>query len=320
MVLLRARSGPAVGMGHVMRTRAVAQALLDLGVVSRVLVDDKASLQQLRSEGLEADIARPEAHLLDQPWRAAWIDVSEDCSQTLSALERTGIRSVLVENRTCARDHAWRLLYPTLHHRPDAWDEAHTRRVLAGPVWIPFAREWRSNVRGARREHDVLVTFGGSDPNRLTERVLNALGTDVGRVVVVLGAHMLSRRTAIERAGAHLRGLQLVAGCSCLRPWMASSRMAITAVGTTLYELAHVGTPALVLANYATDEPALAHYAEHGPHWPVGVAHELDEECLRERLREGIELARSVRPEVVDGLGDGASRIARLLVHGEVAA
>jgi spore coat polysaccharide biosynthesis predicted glycosyltransferase SpsG len=315
-ILLRAKSGPSIGSDHVNRARSVAQALFERGVWPHIAVDDSTTLARLRSEGFDASLASGEHSLSHEHFDAACFDGFPDWSETIAALDRSGTRTVLVENRTAARAHAWRVLYPALHYHLDSWDEVHPERVLAGSSWVPFGREFLEQRAAGVREFDLLVTFGGADPHCLTERTLALLDPEVGRVLATVGPHMLRRREAIERAGEHLHGLQIVAGSTSLAPWMAASRVALTSVGTGLNELALLQTPALVLANHAHDREALAFYAEHGPHWPVGIALELEDHELQASLRTGIARMRDSRVSPLAGSGEGARRIARLLVDG----
>ncbi len=51
---------------------------------------------------------------------------------------------------------------------------------------------------------------------------------------------------------------------------MADSHIAITAVGTTLYELAAVGVPAIIAANHSKDHRDLELYKKLGMNLPLG--------------------------------------------------
>jgi len=121
---------------------------------------------------------------------------------------------------------------------------------------------------------------------------------------------MTDRRRHIETLAARLGGRVLAQGAS-LGSWMARSRVAVTALGTTLYELAYLRTPAWILANYPADREALDWYAANGPHRAIGVAGEVGDDRLREALAE-LSLSGHVAPPVV-GLGGGAARLALLL-------
>ncbi|MCZ6597136.1 MAG: hypothetical protein O7B99_05840, partial [Planctomycetota bacterium] len=155
-ILLRAASGPSVGLGHARRTRAVAQALAALGATPRLVVDDEESAAELLDEGFDARVGGVEA------CDAAWLDGRRDWSDEVAELQSSGARTVLVENRTPAREGCDALVYPALHYEPDDWDREHGECVHGGAEWVPLAREVLAVEWAAERDLDLLVTFGGS--------------------------------------------------------------------------------------------------------------------------------------------------------------
>lgn len=321
LVVLRAASGERVGAGHVRRSRALAAPLAALGARVLFVVDDARSAGDLAAEGFAVELAGDGAGWTERGAVAAWIDGQGDFSPELLRLRRAGTRTLLVENRTQARHFAERVVYPALHWRADAWDRAHPERVLGGPRWIPLAAEVEATraLASAERDVDLLVSFGGSDPNRLTERVLGLLEpARTGRLVVSVGWHMAERRGhLVGLAERFERALVLEPGRD-LAPWMARSRRALTALGTTLYELAFLGTPAWILANWAEDRGPLEHYAASGPHRPLGIAAELDDRALADGLR-ALERGAPCASLEAGALGGGAARLARLLLAGDEA-
>lgn len=313
LVLLRASSGPRVGLGHVARGRAVAEEVRELGGRPLFVVDDELSARWLRAAGFEAACAFERTGWAREPAAGALLDGFVDWTAELRSLSRQGTPSLLLENRTSARERCWHLIYPSLHYTPDTWDLVHGGRVLSGPAWIPLSREVRAARQAGERDVGCLVTFGGGDPLRSTERVLALLEPGGLEVVVSTGPYMTYRRSAIKQA-AERCGARVLDPGETLAPWMARARVALTALGTTLYELAYLGVPALVLANYAADGPALEHYARRGPHRPLGLADEISDEDLSNGLARGLaELPQRAVPRI-PGLGQGAERIARLLL------
>lgn len=311
-VVLRAVSGPRIGAGHVRRSRAVACALAKLGAEVSFVVDDEASARQLAADGFAVELASEGMAWTERGATAAWLDGFGDFSPELLRLSRAHTRSVLVENRTQARHFADHVVYPAMHWHPDAWDREHESRVAGGVQWVPLAPEFGS-VAEQERDVDLLVTFGGSDPLQLTERVLARLDPDrVGSIAVTVGWYMAERRAGIESLAARFQQAHVLAPDTPLSVWMARSRAAVTALGTTLYELAHLRTPAWILANYESDHDALDWYATHGPHRTIGVAAEVSDTALQEALGEATERARVAAPVV--GLGGGAARLALLLL------
>lgn len=315
-VLLRAKSGPGVGLGHVMRSRSVAQEVLARGGVPMLVVDDEATARLFGSEPYSVVTEQTLPDWADAPAAGAWVDGFVEWSHEIERLQAQRTPIFLVENRSRARERCAQLVYPALHWTPDAWDAAHPSRVLSGAPWIPLAREVRETRPRFERDVDLLISFGGSDPAQLSERVLSSLDTRDLRVVLVVGPHMADRRHALEALAQEHERLEVLPAGAALAPWMARSRMALTALGTTLYELAYLGVPALILANYSSDLDALDWYAGHGPHLPLGVSGALSCEGLRHSLRTGLLELSSRGPCAVPELGSGASRLAEELLRG----
>lgn len=307
-VLLRVKSGPRVGLGHVMRTRAVAEELVAQGATPLFVVDDEPSAEFLRGAGFEAQAAFAYPAWCHERAAGAWLDGFVDWSSELRMLARRGTPSFVVENRTPCREWASAVVYPALHYVPDRWDEVHAARVLAGAPWIPLAGAMRAQAR-LERDLDVLVSFGGSDPLASTERVLAALPAGL-RVAVSVGEHMEPRRSAIARAAEHLAA-ELLERRSPLAPWMARAKCAVSALGTTLYELAYLRTPALILANHDSDRAVLDFYRERGPFGVLGLAREFDDAALAARLAGALRAARAPATALD---GRGAERLAQRLL------
>jgi len=313
-VLLRAASGPKIGMGHAMRSLAVADQVRRLGGEPMLVLDDGETAARFATRGYETLIGGVRPDWTSIPASAVWFDGFWDWSPEMREVRSSGVPCVLVENRTPARELAELVVYPALHHRPDEWDAAHPERVLAGAPWIPLTPQVLEQEPRTARDVDLLVTFGGSDPLRSTERVLRSLEPAVGVVVVAVGVHMRSRITSIQAAASHLPTVHLLPVGSWLPEWMARSRRALSALGTSLYEMAHLGVSAGILANYDGDLEALEHYRAHGPHRVIGIAPRLEDSELVQRLRTELALAPEP-PAPIDGLGGGAAALAERLLE-----
>lgn len=319
VVLFRAETGPALGVGHLMRSRAVALAVQALGATASFVVDEGASAARLSSEGFDVALAGERAGWCASAARAAWLDGRRDFGPEVAACAARGVPCFLVESRSPARERAAAVVQPALHHRPDAWEARHPERVLGGAAWIPLAPEVLATPRAAEPDVELLVTFGGSDPRRLTERALAALAGCGRRLCVVVGPHMEARRPALERLARRAsEAAEVLPGPAGGAAWpevMGRARLALTALGTTLCELAFLRVPALILANYPQDRADLEHYDRRGPHVPLGLADEVGDDELRARLAAHL-AAPPERTAAVPGLGGGAHALARSLLAG----
>jgi UDP-2,4-diacetamido-2,4,6-trideoxy-beta-L-altropyranose hydrolase len=128
-------------------------------------------------------------------------------------------------------------------------------RLLLGPRYAMLRREFAS-WRDWKRKispvgHKVLVTMGGSDPDNVTARVIQALNlvkTEGLEATVVVGGsnpHYESLQKAAEQfAGA----IRLKRDVSNLSELMAYADVAISAAGTTCWEICMLGLPAILIA------------------------------------------------------------------------
>ncbi|MFT5048764.1 MAG: spore coat polysaccharide biosynthesis predicted glycosyltransferase SpsG [Chlamydiales bacterium] len=312
--MLRAAGGPAVGVGHLVRTRAIAQECIRRGLDFELIVDDGASADWLGARGTPAVPVEASLEWLQGQPRAIWIDGFRDWHTELSQIDRERTCTILVENRIADRDLASFTVYPALHHEPDAWDRTNAERVRSGAEWIPLSRE-AIDTPCCDQDIDLLVSFGGCDPAHLTERALTGLASMgfAGHVVTVVGPHMADRYADIVEAGRGLAQHEVLDGSAGIAGLQARARFALTALGTTLYELAWFGVPALIIANYEDDRPALDWYAANGIHLPLGVASQLSDRTLEQELRAGLlELERRPKAARMD-LAGGSRRIVDLL-------
>jgi UDP-2,4-diacetamido-2,4,6-trideoxy-beta-L-altropyranose hydrolase len=153
--------------------------------------------------------------------------------------------------RTCADI----VLNPTLGVSASKYQCNAGTTVLVGPDYAMLRPEfivWRRRFRSIRTVvRRILVTLGGSDPDNITLRVMEALGR--------LGASGLEIRVVVGPANPHLKTLQEALASSALPmqlltdvPDMASlmgwADLAVSDAGSTCWELACLGVPAVILA------------------------------------------------------------------------
>ncbi len=145
--------------------------------------------------------------------------------------------------------------------------EAYTRLML-GPRFILLRREfwrWRGwQRRGVAVARKVLVTLGGADPDNVTHKVIRALqktGSAALEAVVVVGGispHFQALQSAASDSSVPICVVRDIRDMPSLMAW---ADMAVTAGGSTCWELAFMGLPGLVLA-LADNQRAVAQSME----------------------------------------------------------
>lgn len=338
-LLLRADAGSRVGMGHAMRCLALAQAWEELGGGAVLAVSGNTdALERLQASGART------ARVSGEPGSA------EDAAQTLALADTLGAAWVAVDGYALGREFRCALrsddrpllwiddegtaaalaadwvLNQNLHARAALYPGAESR-LLLGPRYALLRREFRSwrerRPRFRETVREVLITLGGADADNVTGSVLDALsplaGSDL-RLRVVVGPANPHREALASRAAGSIEVLTAVSDMPAL---MAQADLAVTAAGSTCWELAFFGVPmvAVVIAdNQAPIAQSLAQ-AELAVHAGTADSHSPSPSLDGRRLRELVErlVADPDRRRRIHGLGraavdgEGALRVARAL-------
>lgn len=189
---------------------------------------------------------------------------------------------------------------------------AHTR-LLLGPDYAMLRREFSAtppHAAPADRASRLLVTMGAADPHNTTARILAgiALVDDAAlRVRVVVGPS--NPRAAELRAQLNDSRIVLVDASQNMAEHMAWADMAVTAAGSTTYELCCMGVPSLVVVLADNQQPVARSLGQAGAAVELGWHHALTADAVataivalcpdRERRQA---LARHGR-QLVDGRG-----------------
>jgi spore coat polysaccharide biosynthesis predicted glycosyltransferase SpsG len=284
VVILRVDGGPALGMGHVVRCEALADALQARGATPVFVTLAGGAASRLRQAGRRVEIV------------GADLDARADAAATIAIAARTGARVIVTDVCSNAALQTPELLQE-LHARlgaaafvvaltggtlvdlaagllvsPYVHTEGLARPgLLAGPRYYIAGRAWAAAAARPRvirdHVHRVLVTLGGSDPAALTPRVLAALETspvlelDVRVVVGPCFQPSLREATVLAAAPPSAR---LLEDDVDLPAEMAEADLAVIADGLTKYEAAMVGTPSVCLEVPGSDRSVNETFAQAG--------------------------------------------------------
>lgn len=238
---------PQLGLGHVYNSLLLANDLMDHEV--RFLVDKESELahrvigsrnfpvEMQRGATLVEDVARISPHVVVNDR----LDTSRDYMEQLRDL---GVKTVNIEDLGEGA-HLADAVINALYQDPDLLTSrnayfGHRYACLRDEFLTLDPKEFRDEVRR------VLVTFGGTDPNHNSERVLDAIEgwcqeRDIELDVVTGPGIGTDRLTDRPYARVHR-------GVSNISDYMWHADVAFTSAGRTLFELAAVRTPAIVLA------------------------------------------------------------------------
>lgn len=300
VLLLRADASSRIGTGHIMRCIALAQGWREAGgrVVFAHAETTGAMARRLEAERLESvgidaapgsvdDAARTSA--IARELEAAWVvaDGYAFGAAWQEAVKRAGLRLLLADDCGHAESYcADLILNQNLHADAALYSRraSHTR-LLLGAKFVQLRREfaaWGNWRRSFPEVADkVLVTLGGGDPDNATAKVLRALARLKGVEATVVVGGSNPNRAAIEALAESLGGgFKVVVGPANMPELMASADLAVSAGGSTSWELAFMGLPTVAIAIADNQRPIVQSLVGAGCAADAGWFQDLDEERL----------------------------------------
>jgi len=338
-LLIRADANAVIGTGHVMRCLALAQSWRDDGghAVFATVAPDASVRERLLKEaveiieigepaGTEADVARTSS--IAREHDAAWVVVDgyQFGADYQRALKSAGLKVLFLDDY----GHAAHYCADAVLNQNISSDESvyHSRepytRLLLGTKYCLLRREfneWRKWKRQIPSSgHRVLVTMGGSDPENFTPRAIEALNLiddDKLEASVLVGGSNV-RFESLERVAAQAgRNISLHRDVSNMADQMAWADVAISAAGTTCWELCLLGLPAIVVDLAENQKPVAQELNRRGCAIHMGGATDVSAEKLATevkrllRSRKDREAMSSRCRQMVDGRG--ANRVVAAL-------
>ncbi len=344
-LLLRADAGNTVGVGHVMRSIALGQAWRRRGgsvvLVTAELPDRlRRRLRDERFAVWRID-ARPggpgDCHLMGliaERIRPDWIAMDGYAFDATyqKAMRQHASRVLVVDDFAHAECYTCDVILnqnlnadPSLYVRRDSGT-----RLLLGPRYALLRAEFsdllppsESRTGSGRR---VLVTFGGSDPHNMTQRVLESLTLvdDLPLDIVVLLGPENNRHRCLSGLAARMRhAVRLVHDPLDVATLMRDTDLAISAAGSTCWELSYLGVPQILIITADNQQAIARQLAERGGQRSLGwcadwqahkLAHSVRDVLRNKNQRDA--MAHAAR-KLVDGRGAG--RVVDVLWRGRAA-
>ena len=254
VLLVRADAGPGIGVGHVMRCLAIAEAWIELGgrvvfASAELPVPIGGRVSQLGSRVVTVSSSETTAALaVEVGARFAIVDGHHLGPEYQQDLGAAGARVLVIDDRgESATDAADVILNPNATAHTDLYRQLRGITLL-GPAYALIRREFRGIARTrtlAETARRILVSFGGADPADLSPVAIAALAEIEGlHVRVVVGA---SADRALAAPANAKSTIEVVPWLQDLAGQMRWADLAIVAAGSTCWELAACGVPMIAV-------------------------------------------------------------------------
>lgn len=267
-LLIRADANARMGTGHLMRCLALAQGWQAQGghTIFITACDKNGLSQRLSKEGFQTiNLDRPFPDPVDweitsqvlAAYPDAWVVLDGYHFDSLyqRRIKEAG-HPLLVIDDLAHLDHYYAdiVLNQNTHAEQLHYSSEPYTRLLLGTRYVLLRSDflawqgWRREIPDVARK--VLVTLGGSDPDNQTLKVIKALkqvdveGLEATIVVGACNLHFQELQSAIRHSPFAIRLVRNVTNMPGLMAW---ADMAISAGGSTCWELAFMGLPVIIL-------------------------------------------------------------------------
>lgn len=341
-IYIRVDGNEIIATGHIMRCLSIAEQIRQLDAEAIFLAADERPCPLIEERGFSVEV-------LD----TIWDDLNQETNTLCKYITEHHVEILLLDSYYVTKEYLQKIakctkivyiddlnsfLYPVhglIHYWAFADEKAYRQpyqkagmhpQFLVGGRYVPLREEFAYKSYEVQNQvRKVLITTGGTDQ-------LNVAGDLLNRVIenaqlmeleyhVIVGCFNQNKEQLYRMADAY-SNIYLHENVNNMSQWMRDCDIAISASGTTLYELCACGIPTVCL-EVADNQKGATAWEENGYMIYAGNAYEDKEQCMQKcikallQYRDSLKLRqdKSVRMQsLVDG--HGARRIAQYLIDG----
>ena len=262
MILFRADGNKTIGAGHIMRCLSIADALKDIGLESAFVTADDCMSGLIKSRGydniiLNTDYRETDGEL-DKFLKLKEFDKADGIVADSYFATDSYLKALSGRKKTVCIDDYLRIrpvdaiinynVYADTS-KYNVEDSEKTPKLILGASFAPLRGMFQNITPITIRKtiKNVLFLAGGSDPEHAALKFVNELKNhkDDFKYNIVIGA--LSEDYEVIREVADLSGgrINVLRNVTDMAALMLDSDVAISAAGSTLYELCACGVPTI---------------------------------------------------------------------------
>lgn len=320
-----------IATGHVMRCLSIAEAARDNGVDATFILADTQAEDLIQSKGFRTIVLN-----------STWNDLEKELPDLLDLIAKENIETLLVDSYYVTQNYLETLNRAicvayiddlnSFHYPVDIliayanyWKKMNyeenypNTRLLLGCAYVPLRREFQNLPPKLIRENveNLLILTGGSDNLGISESILDHILLEQYKKVDVVCGRYFEQFDYLKTKYSNCQNVHLHKAVDNIIDYMLDADVAISAGGTTLYELCATGTPTITYSFADNQLDNVRQFAEDGIMRYTG-----DIRCdkVYENIRATVKLCKekSYRNQISDKMkqlidGQGANKLIRAL-------
>ena len=261
MLYIRADMNDTIATGHMMRCLAIAEAASEIGEDTTFITADETPLELIQKKGYRNICLH-----------TAWDHMEEELDHLEKVIEEEKIQLLLIDSYYITKEYMKRLrqkiktvyiddlhtgiwdcdilinyaIYASKFHYERDYSKT---RIFLGCRYAPLRKEFvkeRFKKEILKNIQNVLFLTGGTDPAGVSQDFVKSLIEQRG--FLAINFHVICGRyhmnvEVLKKMAAQNPNIHIYQNVEHIEKFMKEADIAITAGGTTLYELAAFGVP-----------------------------------------------------------------------------
>lgn len=259
MIYIRTDMNDQIATGHIMRCLSIADALHQIGESVKFIVADKNAVALIEKRGYTSIILGTD-----------WNNKEEELPLLKDVIYKFNVSKLLIDSYQVTQNYLLQLSsyvkimyiddlnmfeYPvdTIVCYANYWSKFHyeenksSRKFLVGTEYVPLRKAfWNCKEKAIKKDVDTLLLLsGGTDTYNFLGNMLQRVNLkNLKKIDVICGRYNENYENLCARYKEHLN-VVIHKDVSDIEKYMEEADLAISAGGTTLYELCAIGTPTI---------------------------------------------------------------------------
>lgn len=255
MIYIRTDANKEIATGHVMRCMAIAKQIEKLGEPCTFICADEHAKELIENNGFQFVCLHTNWNQLEEELDVLTAFLKEKKAEVILVdsylVTENYLRTLNSSTKVVYIDDIHQFIYPvhTVINYGIQYKEFHyplkSGNYLLGCKYIPLREEFQNRKPARRAEvRDILITTGGTDPYNIAGRLIKALDFGTYQIHVVSGRLNIHEKELLTLAQTR-ENVFVYTDVERMSERMLSCDVAISAAGTTLYELCACGVPTI---------------------------------------------------------------------------
>ncbi|WP_207369132.1 cytidylyltransferase domain-containing protein [Heyndrickxia coagulans] len=313
-VVIRVDGYKEIGLGHIFRTLTLANNIMDHELIFLMDIQHQLGINVIKSQNFKVETfsGDPVSKISQLKPDIVINDILDTKKEYILSLKEMGIKVYNFEDLGSGAEYAdgvFNALYP---------GSVPGNNFYTGENYYCARTEFLSAKTKQITDEvkNVLITFGGTDPNDLTLKTLKALSNTNKdyNINVIIGPGYKNKDKIMRLLNSHSWGHTITVhhAVKNMAEHMVNADIIFSSAGRTMYEIAMIGTPAVIIAQNYREMTHLFGHNYHG-FINLGIHSEVNEELILntfERLASDVDLRKVMNKRMLDhDLTKGLKRV-----------